>query len=184
VLGSVANKVLHGTRNHLLLVRPGDQGTALPEEAPLKTVIVPLDGSELAETVLPHVTELAKAMNAEVLLVRVHSLLTEASLMEGDMYTPAMGEIWDQIKKEAWRYLEEKDKELRGQGVAKVSHLVLEGHLAAAGEIIDLAKKTPDNLVAMCTHGRSGVGRWVLGSVTERVVRYCGDPVLVIRAES
>jgi len=49
-------------------------------------------------------------------------------------------------------------------------------------EIIAYAKRTPGNLVAMCTHGRSGIGRWVLGSVTERVVRHSGEPVLVIRA--
>jgi nucleotide-binding universal stress UspA family protein len=46
-----------------------------------------------------------------------------------------------------------------------------------------LAQTTPDNLIAMCTHGRSGVKRWALGSVTEKVVRHSGDPVLVIRAD-
>jgi nucleotide-binding universal stress UspA family protein len=51
-----------------------------------------------------------------------------------------------------------------------------------AAEIIALAHETPDNFVAMCTHGRSGVNRWVLGSVTERVVRHSGDPVLIVRA--
>jgi len=48
-------------------------------------------------------------------------------------------------------------------------------------EIIELARKTPDSMVAMCTHGRSGMGRWVLGSVTDRIVSNCGAPVLVIR---
>ena len=51
----------------------------------------------------------------------------------------------------------------------------------APEEIIDLAQKTSDNIVAMSTHGRSGMDRWVLGSVTDRVVSYCGDPVLLIR---
>jgi nucleotide-binding universal stress UspA family protein len=51
-------------------------------------------------------------------------------------------------------------------------------------EIIDLARITPDTIVAMSTHGRSGIGRWVRGSVTDRVVCYCGDPVLVIRPAS
>ena len=53
-----------------------------------------------------------------------------------------------------------------------------------AEEIIDLAQKTSGNIVAMSTHGRSGMGRWVLGSVTDRVVCYCGDPVLVVRPKS
>jgi len=51
-----------------------------------------------------------------------------------------------------------------------------------AEEIIKIARQTPDNFIAMCSHGRSGIRRWVLGSVTERVVRHSGDPVLIIRA--
>ena len=50
-----------------------------------------------------------------------------------------------------------------------------------AGSIIDIASETNDRLVAMITHGRSGLGRWVLGSVAERVVRHSGDPVLLVR---
>lgn len=64
----------------------------------------------------------------------------------------------------------------------RVSTVVLEGN--AAEKIIDLAHKSPKSLVAMSTHGRTGVGRWVLGSVTDRVVRHSDDPVLVIRASS
>jgi len=64
-------------------------------------------------------------------------------------------------------------------GIAKVSCVTPEGF--AADEIISLGQKTPNNLIAMCTHGRSGVKRWVLGSVTEKVVRHSGDPVLVLR---
>jgi nucleotide-binding universal stress UspA family protein len=48
-------------------------------------------------------------------------------------------------------------------------------------EIIDIARKTRNNLIAMSTHGRSGVGRWLLGSVAEKVVQYSGDPVLLVR---
>jgi nucleotide-binding universal stress UspA family protein len=51
----------------------------------------------------------------------------------------------------------------------------------AAAAIIELVKETPDNFVAMCTHGESGIGRWLVGSVTERVVRHSAGPVLVIR---
>ena len=50
-----------------------------------------------------------------------------------------------------------------------------------ADEIISLGRKTPDNFIAMCSHGRSGVKRWVLGSVTETVVRHTEDPVLIVR---
>ena len=53
----------------------------------------------------------------------------------------------------------------------------------AADEIISLGQKTPDNLVSMCSHGRSGVRRWMLGSIAETVVRHSGDPILISRPE-
>jgi nucleotide-binding universal stress UspA family protein len=90
-----------------------------------------------------------------------------------------MADFREKMKKEVGDYLHAKVEELRVEGVAKVSCVVTEGK--GAEEIIDLAQRTSDNMVAMSTHGRSGIGRWVLGSVTDRVVSYCGDPVLVIR---
>jgi nucleotide-binding universal stress UspA family protein len=73
-------------------------------------------------------------------------------------------------------------KELKAKGLENVSSVVEFGF--PAEKIIELAQKIPDNFVAMCTHGRSGIKAWALGSVTERVVRHSGDPVLVIRASS
>jgi nucleotide-binding universal stress UspA family protein len=86
------------------------------------------------------------------------------------------------IKKEVTDYLQAKVDELHGEGIEKVSLVAVEGR--GPEEIIDLARKTTDNIVAMSTHGRSGIGRWVLGSVTDRVACYCGDPVLVIPTPS
>jgi nucleotide-binding universal stress UspA family protein len=74
-------------------------------------------------------------------------------------------------------YLEKIADGLKGQGIERVSILALEGD--AAAEIIDYARKTPDNLIAMSTHGRSGVRR-LFGSITDRVVRHSWDPVLII----
>ncbi|HWP59619.1 MAG TPA: universal stress protein [Candidatus Acidoferrales bacterium] len=181
IVGSVADKVLHGASNHLLLIRPRDAALRRDEEARLKSLVVPLDGSELAESVLPHAIELARGLKAEIILLRAYALpLSMYSV--SDEYVPSIEELGAQLKAEAREYVEQKVKELRERGVDKASAVVVEGYGAA--EIIDFAKKTPDNLIAMCTHGRSGVGRWVLGSVTERVVQHSGDPVLVIRAQS
>ena len=71
---------------------------------------------------------------------------------------------------------------MKSEGISRVSTLLVEGD--AARNIIDVAKRTPENLVALCTHGRSGFSRLVLGSVADRVVRESGDPVLVIRPQS
>jgi nucleotide-binding universal stress UspA family protein len=75
-------------------------------------------------------------------------------------------------------YLEKQTEALKRQGVENVAYVSKEG--LSADQIISFARSTPNNLLAMCSHGRSGVKRWVLGSVTETVVRYSGDPVLVI----
>ena len=176
VLGSVADKVLHGSTNHLLLIRANEQGKAVGDGA-LKTVIVPLDGSPLAETVLPYVVDLAKKMRLEVVLMRAYALPPSVA---GEDYGFYSADFLDQIEAEARDYLAEKVKEVKGKGLENVSSVVNVGY--GAEEIITLARKTPDNFIAMSTHGRSGIKRWVLGSVTERVVRHSGDPVLIIRA--
>jgi nucleotide-binding universal stress UspA family protein len=85
------------------------------------------------------------------------------------------------VRGEAKEYLEKKVADVKKLGVANVSAMIQEGF--AADEIIAAGRKTPDSLIAMCSHGRSGVKRWMLGSVTETVVRHTGEPVLVVRAK-
>jgi nucleotide-binding universal stress UspA family protein len=176
VLGSVADKVLHGSTNHLFLIRAHEQDKTVGE-ALLKKVIIPLDGSPLAETVLPYVIDIAKKMRLEVVLMRAYALPPSVA---GEDYGFYSADFLDQIEAEARYYLAEKVKEVQGQGLENVSSVVNVGY--GAEEIIMLARKTPDNFIAMSTHGRSGIKRWVLGSVTDRVVRHSGDPVLIIRA--
>ena len=176
LLGSVTEKVLRGTANPLLVVRaPRDAQTG--GEAALSSVIVPLDGSDIAEAVLSRVAALAKALDLHVLLVRVYALPL-APYGGDDYYVPDYIELKDQLKDEAESYLNSTADLLRAQGVSHVSTVVIEGSTADA--IISLARETPDNLIAMCPYGRSGLQRWVLGSVTEKVVRHCEDPVLIV----
>jgi len=170
VLGSIAAKVLNAASNPILLVRATKKRVTNKKVA-LKRILVPLDGSALAEQVLPHITMLAKKMMLEVVLLRVYDV-------PGNM--PQMHQITEIVRDASRGYLEEKVRLLVGEGLEKVSCLVLKGK--AAGRIVDIAREMSDNIVAMCTHGRSGIGRAVLGSVTDRIVRHCGDPVLVIRA--
>lgn len=175
LLGSVADKVLHGSSNHMLLVRASEQGKT-DGDAVLKAVVVPLDGSALAEQALPYVEELAKKVTLRVILLRAYAL---SPALTGDEYGTYMEELMNQIESEAREYLATKVTEAKEKGLSEVVSVVKFGY--GADEIITLARDTADNLVAMCTHGRSGVKRWVLGSVTERVVRHSGDPVLIIR---
>ena len=173
VLGSVMDRVLHGTTNPLLVVRARSDGTAA-QDVRLKTMTVPLDGSPTAEQVLPHVVDLAKALDLKVMLVRVVS----TSQVFGEYVTFQHEDFSQYLAAEATNYLRNLRPRLRSQGVSSVEERLLHGHPATA--LVDLANETPDNLVAMTTHGRSGIRRWILGSVTDKIVRHSGDPVLVV----
>jgi nucleotide-binding universal stress UspA family protein len=178
VLGKVAQKVLQAAKNPLLLIRP-QEGEPLASDARLDTVIVPLDGSHLAEQIIPHAVYLAGGLGLQVVLLRTYSLPAAGYFLAAHAPPPDMAELREKTKKEIEDYLRGKEKELSAQGVQKVSSVVAEG--GGPEQIIELAKKSPGSIVAMATHGRSGIGRWVLGSVTDRVVSHCGEPVLVIR---
>jgi len=182
LLGSVAEKVLRGGANPLLLVR-ATAGARANGEADLKSVIVPLDGSALAEKILPAVRELATRFELQVILLRAYAVPYGAYTAGEGFYDPVNLEAFlAQLREETIDYLEGKTAELKRNGLAEVSWVTREG--LSADEIIKFARATPDSLIAMCSHGYSGVKRWVLGSVTETVARHAGDPVLVLRAQS
>lgn len=176
LLGSVAEKVLRVTANPLLLVRATKDGKSEGEKV-FKRVIVPLDGSALAERVLPHVTVLAKEITFETVLLRAYNLRQVISTFED--YVPDWDLLEAEAMGEAMTYLNSKVQELKGQGLVEVSTRAAEKE--PAQEIIDFAAE-PNSLIAMCTHGRSGLKRWVLGSVAEKVVRHSNSPVLLIPA--
>jgi nucleotide-binding universal stress UspA family protein len=180
LLGSVASKVAYATSNPMLFIRPAeDQDPAKPIE--LRTVFVPLDGSGLAEKILPHVRSLARKMKLEVHLVRVYAMPPGAYVVGDGVYMPSLAQQRELIQKEAQSYLDDKVQELQAEGLGEVISTALEGD--PGGEIIDLACKTSNSLIAISSHGRSGVSRWVLGSVAEKIIHYSRDPVLVIRPE-
>jgi nucleotide-binding universal stress UspA family protein len=177
MVGSVTDKVLHASRNPLLIVR-AREGHALPE-ARLKTMIVPLDGSSLATEILSFLVPLIKALGLGVVLVRAVRPLTGPTEADPLVMTDFDDGDWPDAM--AAEYLQEVVGWFAEQRVEVAATHVLREHPASA--IVGLARETPDSLVAMSTHGRSGVSRSVLGSVTDRVVQQSGDPVLVIRAE-
>lgn len=178
LLGSVAEKVLRGASAPLLLIRASE--TAQTEgETRLGAVIVPLDGSSLAEQVLASVTDLAKPLDLEVILFRAYRIpfgVYEA----GASFAIDLERLSAEVEAEVQQYLEVKRDALAKAGLEKVSYASKEG--LSADEIIKYGHRNPEKLIAMCSHGRSGVKRWVLGSVTETVVRHCGAPVLIVRA--
>ena len=137
----------------------------------LSRILVPLDGSPLAEVVFSQVIELATLRKAEIVLLRValaHTILGT---------DPVEAQV--RVVEEAQAYLAKIEARLVAQGLA-VKSVVRYGH--AADEILDQARTGGTELIAMSTHGRGGVRRWVLGSVAETVVRHSPVPVLLVRA--
>lgn len=145
-----------------------------------KRILVPLDGTELAERALPAALAIAKANAAEVVLLRsmimVHTMLPEFA-GEYDWRWPDMS--LESVEHEVNEYLESVVQAYRQPGVVFVKRVV-EGDEASA--IQETARKDNVDLIIMTSHGRSGVKRWLLGSVTERTLHNALCPVLVIRA--
>lgn len=179
LIGSVASKVAQLARNPLLLNRPSEN--ADPAAAiELKTIFVPLDGSGLAEKALPHAVALAKRLKLAVQLLRIYTLPPDAFIAADGVIAQGSAQFREAMHKEAESYLEGKVEALRAEGLDHVIGTAMEGD--AASEIIDLAAKTAKSLIVMSTHGRSGIGRWLLGSVADKVLQHSRAPVLLIRA--
>lgn len=134
----------------------------------LDRILIPLDGSALAESVLVHVRPLLARKDAELLLFQV---VTLPPSNEADA-----GEPLDHLWARATEYLQNVAGRLASEGL-RVRTRVVEGF--PAREILDAAKDHAD-LIAMATHGRTGIARWIFGSVTEKVLRGSPVPVLAI----
>jgi nucleotide-binding universal stress UspA family protein len=176
MMGSVAEKVLRGTTAPLFLVRAREEAIAR-RAASINSIVVPLDGSALAESILPSLAQLAKCLDTGIVLCRAYELAASTYYGRED-FLPKYDEILRELKTEVENYLQNKAKELNAFDISKVTWVALEG--SGPDEIIRYANDHPGVLVAMCTHGRSGVTRWTLGSVTEKVVRHSNEPVLVL----
>ncbi|KTB47819.1 Universal stress protein UspA or related nucleotide-binding protein [Dehalogenimonas alkenigignens] len=142
-----------------------------------KTVIVPLDGSPVSEQVLPKVVELAKCFSdAKFILLQVIQPLS--SSVTGTLALSTVGEIMTLTHGEASDYL--RDIAARILPDKNVRTIVEEGEPAVM--ILQTAREMKADLIAMASHGRSGIARLALGSVTDRVISHAEIPVLVIKA--
>ena len=140
-------------------------------------IVVPLDGSKLAEGVLEHVRALAHCMGSEVVLMRVMAYPAYDYLLTDPGMSASLRE---QMEQEACNYLEPLANAFQDEGIrASADAVVVTGPVADA--IIEFAREKKADLIAMSTHGRTGPSRWLLGSVSDRVVRGAGMPVLMVR---
>lgn len=140
-----------------------------------KKILVPLDGSPLSEKALDHAIKLSKIFDSEMILFQVVHFMPIYGSPE--LVAPL---IVDEKQKEfSEKYLARLVKEIEGKGV-KARALVKTGQQVAV-EIIDFAKENGVDLVVMCTRGRSGISRWVLGSTAHKVLIRAETPILLLR---
>jgi nucleotide-binding universal stress UspA family protein len=211
MLGSVADRVVHHARVPVLLVRSkdvGDQKSAAP--ITYKKILVPLDGSDLANTVLPYAREMALCTGAEVLLLQAITepgfevAETELMFAAGGI-TPSPESLNEDPGEVAAGRSRRQATARTGSGFARQIEYATEAaqsNLSAAAAaltgagirvetevqvgrpaavILDVATSSGADMIAMATHGRSGIRRFLMGSVADRVVRHAHTPVLLVR---
>ena len=141
-------------------------------------ILVPLDGSERAEKVLPYVEDLGRQFKSEVLLLLVLELLPERTgLAQASLPFPA--EVYDSTYKDSLSYLTRVQDSLSRIGVASSIHL-LWGHVVPT--IVEFAVREKVHLVAIASHGRSGLSRFYYGSVAAGVLHRIECPLLLVRS--
>jgi nucleotide-binding universal stress UspA family protein len=141
-----------------------------------KRILVPLDGSPLAEIALPYAEELTRHLGSEIILINVRGPSENPDKPEHRVYLSKMAAVTEQnIKK--------SPDVTRGEKVKVASAIIGSPGLShPAEEIVDYAEKENISLIVMATHGRTGIRRWALGSTANKVARVSKCPVLLIRA--
>ncbi len=187
VLGSVADEVLRHSPVPVLLVRAGTAALDQLGNWSDVTVVVPLDGSKLAESVLPHVQALGQQAGNErlkVVLVSVCEPPPMPPLAGPEIpfdWQKAMDENWATCRRYTREYLAGVENHLKQTGLQVRSEPIEQMKASVAEEIVQFAGQIPLSLIVMATHGRTGVGRWAFGSVAQKILTGASSPILMVR---
>ena len=186
VIGSVANKVLHASKVPIWLVRACVPEEVIYDKRPIRTVLVPLDGSKRAESVLPHVASLVKQRGADLVEVTLLKICEEPFITSD--YPEGGSELtWDEhikrmkerVRELARQYLNKIEKQLTSSGI-KVNSEVLFGE--PSEEIINYANNNQVNLIMMATHAYSRLGQLTSDSVADKVSHRASSPLFLVRS--
>jgi nucleotide-binding universal stress UspA family protein len=180
-LGSVTDTLLRNSSIPLLVVRPKDaEAPASDRDWKPRSILVPLDGSPLAEQALCHAAEIAKLMESSLTLFRVIEpipvLAPDGLIPQPTILDPS---ALDELKTQARTYLERMADQLRKDGLRVNCRIAIDDRTAQA--ILDEGRE--DDMIALASHARHGVARILLGSVADKLVRGATSPVLVARPE-
>ena len=176
LVGSVTDQIVRSSPVPVLVLSPLAIERCAQDDHQLQTVVVPLDGSPMAEAVLPHAEGLAERLSLEVRLLRVVSSgpLAYYGGEGGPVDTFPLNQ---ELEEEAAAYLNQVAAAQTSRGLT-ANCTVIRGTTAMA--IVDQVKEVRRCLVAICTHGRAGLGRLLIGSVVDTLILHAGLPVLVV----
>jgi nucleotide-binding universal stress UspA family protein len=181
-LGGVALKVVLHSNTPILLVRTAERHAARLEEG-VRSILVPLDGSPVAESILPHIQDLALATGLEVILLQVTVPIGYPAVardnVEADKHEKDVKKLNEARAAATQFYLSEREKELTSRGV-KVNTVSLTGK-PAAEMILKYIEDNPIGLTALATHGFSGISKWAFGSVAIDILEGSTRPLLLLR---
>ena len=181
--GSIASKLLQGATVPLLLVRAAKPKRKAPRQVLLKQILLPLDGSEAGEAAVEYIGELMSRLESEVTLLGVISSGQHIRSVGGLDYILYPEEQLELFRKEAEEYLDGVYRRLkRLKGAVKVALKVGDKSGDTGRELLNFAEVKGANLIAISSHGHSGIERWVFGSIANKVVLNSKSPVLLVKA--
>ncbi|MDO8473035.1 MAG: universal stress protein [Dehalococcoidia bacterium] len=181
-LGSVADKVVRSSRHPVFLVRSRETASGIRASGQMKKVLIPLDGSEAAESILPFVEEVAPVLGITVALFQALGTGFPSVVALGYEHNQHAAHPLAEIEKEkaaAASYLKKIAARLKAKNIETETYVEIGD---AAGEILKKVGEASADLVAMATHGRSGPARWVMGSVADKVLHEGTAPLLLVRS--
>jgi nucleotide-binding universal stress UspA family protein len=177
--GSVSDYLMRHLTVPMLVMHAHNSSTDLTRDPAIKSILICLDGSELAETIIPQAAALGSLWNVRFNLVRVASLPGPLAAGGGEETQAMRRHLLDKASKEAIAYLRGVAERL-GQGGSNTQiHAPVHSNTTAA--ILETATATACDVIAVATHGRGGLSRLLLGSVADKVMRGAHCPVLVYR---
>jgi len=178
-LGSIADALIRQVSVPVLLIRPQEQPLDIVHEPVVNHILIPLDGSALAEQMLVHATALGRLMSTEYTLLQAIEPLVTAYGTE--LYTVAADDqTMEPLRTRVQAYLDGIAAQLRAESLQVQIATVVD---RAAVAILDYAQAHAVDLIALETHGRSGLARWLVGGVADKVLRGATVPVLLHRPQ-
>jgi nucleotide-binding universal stress UspA family protein len=182
MLGSVTDHICQTVPIPVMLIRPQSVKQTDQKRRLVNRILIPLDGSELSKLALPVGEELATKLKVSATLFQMATMLRFYDDGTGSSVYIDYTKLNEDTKRRVSSEMLALDKELKGKGL-DVTNIVTSG-FDAAYEIIEVCKKIGIDLVVMSTHGQSGLGRWVYGSVAEKVLRHGETPLLLVHARA